>query len=60
MTFKKPANASAEVNAIGKNRARRRDGTLIKTVAERIRVVTETGRVVNKPLRLYTRGTRIK
>lgn len=60
MTFKKPANASAEVNAIGKNRARRRDGTLIKTVAERIRVVTETGRVVNKPLRLYSRGTRIK
>lgn len=57
--MRKPINASAEVNAIGNpHRRRYRDGSLIKTAAEKIRTVTEEGRVVNKSLRLYTRGQR--
>jgi len=59
--MKKPINASAEVNALNNpHRRRRRDGTLIKTAAEKIRTVTENGEVVNKALRLYTRGQRTK
>lgn len=59
--MKKPINASAEVNALNNpHRRRHRDGSVIKTAAEKIRTVTEHGQVVNKALRLYTRGQRTK